>query len=230
MHRPLRSLAARAIVKQPMRLRWPLLVLPVILAAQTAAPPAYVQGVLLERDPQTASGEFSLRVPGDQVFRFLFNEKTAVDRDQQPIDVSRLQPGEDLEVISDEIDGSWLRFARTIHVLSSPAPPKPALESRQRAYRFSADRMAPLDRLIPATSVGVAGVVFRINRERVVLHTRSGDQTILLRPDTRYIEDGGVVGSSDLKPNMRVYVRTGRTLYNEMEAYQVVWGQILEPR
>jgi len=29
---------------------------------------------------------------------------------------------------------------------------------------------------------------------------------------------------------MRVFVRAGRTLYNEIEAYQVIWGRILQPR
>jgi hypothetical protein len=64
-----------------------------------------------------------------------------------------------------------------------------------------------------------------------VLHTRGGgDQTILLRQDTRYLQDGEMVGSSELKPNMRVFIRAGKTLYNEVEAYQVIWGEILEPR
>ncbi len=213
-----------------MRLRWLLFVSPVVLWAQGAVPPAVVQGILLERDPQVASGEFSVRVPGDQVFRFLFNAKTSVDRGRQPIDVARLQPGEEVEVISDEVERSLLRFARIVHVLSSPPPPKPLSQSRLRPYRYSADRELPLlDRPIPLASEALAGVVFRVNSQRVVLHTRAGDQTILLRPDTRYVEDGSVVGSTDLKPNMRVYIRAGRTLYNEMEAYQVVWGEILEP-
>jgi hypothetical protein len=38
------------------------------------------------------------------------------------------------------------------------------------------------------------------------------------------------VEAAELKPNMRVFVKAGRTLYNEIEAYQVIWGQILMPR
>jgi len=213
-----------------MRLLWILLASAAAVVAQSAIPPAHMQGVLLERDPQTVSGEFSVRVADDQVYRFLFNAKTTVDRDRQPIDVSRLQPGDEVEVISDDDGDSLLRFARIVHVMASPRPARPVSQSRLRGYRDSADREVPFERLIPATSQGVAGVVSRISGERVILHTRSGEQIILLRPDTRYVEDGAVVGSADLKPNMRVYIRAGRTLYNEMEAYQVVWGQILEPR
>ena len=56
----------------------------------------------------------------------------------------------------------------------------------------------------------------------------------LLRPhnpsDTRYLEDGQVVDLAQLKPNMRVFVRAGKDLYNEVEAYQVIWGKILAPQ
>ena len=203
---------------------------PLVLAAQIVSPPPLLQGVLLERDPQTSSGEFSVRAADFHVFRFLFDAMTYVERDQQAIDVSRLQPGEKVEVVSDEAAGSLLRYARTIHVVPSPAPPRPLSQGRVRAYRDSADRLMSLDR-IPAGTVGLSGVVSRLGTDHVVLHMRSGAaQTILLRQDTRYLEGGEMVEASQLKPNMRVFIRAGKTLYNEMEAYQVIWGEILEPR
>jgi hypothetical protein len=61
------------------------------------------------------------------------------------------------------------------------------------------------------------------------LHTRQGERTILLRDDTRYLANGDFATSSALCPNMRVFVRAGRNLYNEFEGYQVVWGEIKEP-
>src|SRR5580700_3673183 len=65
-------------------------------SAQTALPPApaLVRGVLLERDTPAASGEFSVRAPDNQVFRYRFDAKTYVERENQMIDVPRLQPGE----------------------------------------------------------------------------------------------------------------------------------------
>jgi hypothetical protein len=213
-----------------MRIGFPLAVLPVLLAAQSVAPPGVLRGVLLERDPQTTSGEFAVRAAGNQVFRFLFDAKSYVERDQRPIEVARLQPGESVEVVSDETPGSLLRYARSIHVLSSPAPPRSLSQGRVRAYRSSADRLVA-ERAIPSGALVFSGVVFRLTSDHVVLHTReAGDQTILLRQDTRYLENGDLVGSSQLQPNMRVFVRAGRTLYNEIEAYQVIWGQILQPR
>lgn len=211
-----------------MRVSWLLPIGSVLLLAQTMPPPV-LRGVLLERDAQTDSGEFSVRDANSQVFRFAFDAKTYVDRDQQSINVSRLQPGEDVEVVSDEVSGSLLRYARTIHVLPQPAPPRTLSQGRTRAYRSTADRLLIPDR-VHYGAVAFSGVVFRVSPERVVLHTRDGDQTFLLRPDTRYLEDGDVVSLVELKPNMRVFVRAGKTLYNELEAYQVIWGNILEPR
>src|SRR5689334_4198147 len=113
---------------------------PVLLAAQTVTPPGVLRGVLLERDPQTVSGEFSVRAADNRVFRFLFDAKSYVERAQQPIEVSRLQPGEAVEVVSDEAPGSLLRYARSIHVLPSATPARPLSQGRVRAYRSSADR------------------------------------------------------------------------------------------
>ncbi|HLK47137.1 MAG TPA: hypothetical protein VKT49_03320, partial [Bryobacteraceae bacterium] len=187
-----------------MRGCWWILLFPGLLAAQAAAPAGVLRGILLERDPQTAAGEFSVRAADSQVFRFLFDGKSYVERDQQPIDVSRLQPGEMVEVVSDEARGSLLRYARSIHVLPSPAPPRALSQGRYRAYRNSADRLMAAERAIPTGTMAVAGVVFQLNGDHVVLHTRdAGDQTILLRKDTRYLADGALVGSDELKPNMR---------------------------
>jgi hypothetical protein len=177
---------------------------------------------LLERDAQTVAGEFSVRAADNQVFRFQFDRKTDVERDQQTIEVARLEPGENVEVTADS-PGSALHYARSVHALPSPAP-RLVSAGRIRTTRN------PIDRIIPAGALAFSGVVSRLNDERVILHTRaSGDQTILLRQDTRYVDNGDVVEPADLKPNMRVFVRAGKTLYNEIEAYQVVWGQILIP-
>jgi hypothetical protein len=62
----------------------------------------------------------------------------------------------------------------------------------------------------------------------LVLHLRGGDvQTILLRKDTRFLKDGEAMEYADLRSNMRVFVRAGKDIYQQVEAYQVVWGNIL---
>jgi len=186
--------------------------------------PALIRGVLLERDPQTGSGEFSVRAEDNRVFRYQFDPKTYVERDSQLIDVRRLQPGEKVEVLSDVVPGAALRYARTIHVLADP-PPRQLAAGRPRATHNVPERA------LPTGNLTYSGVVFRVTSERLVLHTReAGDQSILLRKDTSYLQDGEVVDAADLKPNTRVFVRAGKDLWDEVEAYQVIWGGILNPK
>ena len=196
-----------------------------LLASFAAAQPALVRGVLLERDPQIAGGQFSVRLPDNQVFRYQFDRKTYVEREKQLIDVTRLVPGEKVEVVSDVVPGSALRYARTLHVIEDAPPPRPLSACRLRAYRPTDER--PL----PVSTLSFAGVVFRLNAERIVLHVRDGaEQIILLRKDTRFLQDGEIVDSAALKMNTRVFVRAGKDLYNQVEAYQIIWGNILSPK
>jgi hypothetical protein len=211
-----------------MRWAWLLVLAASIGRTQTdpPAPPALIRGVLLERDTPAPSGEFSLRAGDNQVFRYRFDAKTYVERDSQMIDVHRLQPGEKIEVVSDTVPGSILRYARTIHVFQEAPPPqqRALAASRLRALRGNTERL-------PTGNLTYSGVVFRLTAERLVLHTREGgDQAILLRKDTRFLENGEIVEAASLKPNTRVFVRAGKDLYDQVEAYQVVWGRILDPR
>ena len=137
------------------------------------------------------------------------------------VDMARLAPGEQVEVISEKIEGSPLRYALTVHAIPATLPARPASPDRAPS--------AVEDRPLPYGSFSLTGVVFRIVPGAMSLHTRTGDQNVILRPDTRYMADGNNVEPSALKTNMRVFVRVGKTLYDEIEAYQVVWGGILQP-
>jgi hypothetical protein len=208
-----------------MRALWVVLLGPLIAASETPAVPPVVRGVLLEYDRQTPSGEFSVRAADNQVFRFQFDRKTYVEREGQLIDIGRLAPGEKIEVVSDEMAGAPLRYARTVHVMIPVPPQRPAPPGRFRPSRGAAERP------VRTGNLTFSGVVFQLNSERMVLHLRAGeDQSILLRKDTRYLEDGNIVDEASLKPNMRVFVRAGKDLYDQVEAYQVIWGSILEAR
>jgi len=208
-----------------MRVFWGLVCLGAWLsAAETPQSAALIRGVLLERDSQPASGEFSVRLADNQVFRYQFDGKTYVERDQQLLDMPRLRPGEKVEVVSDALPGSVLRYARTVHVINDPPPARPPSLGRLRsASRLAEDR-------IPLGTLTYAGVVFRVNGDRLVLHTRDGgEQALLLRKDTRYLQNGEIVDPATLQMNMRVFVRAGKDLWDQVEAYQVIWGKILEP-
>jgi hypothetical protein len=197
------------------------------MAAGQAGPAenaALVRGVLLECDAR-APGELSIRSADNRVLRYRFDGKTYAEREERLIEPGRLAAGEMVEVLSEAIAGYPLRYARTIHVIQPVPPPRPQTLGRLRAYDPKTEPV------VRTGNITYAGVVFRLNSQRVVLHTReAGDLSILLRQDTRYLADGQLVDAGSLKPNMRVFVRAGKDLYNDVEAYQVIWGTILTPR
>ena len=194
-----------------------------VATGQTHENAALVRGVVLECDTRP-SGELSIRTADNEVLRYQFDAKTYAEREEHLIEAGRVKPGEQVEVISDRMPGSLVRYARTIHVIQPTPPPRPLSQGRLRAYNPKQDP-------VRTGNLTYSGVVYRLSDERVLIHTReAGDLAILLRKDTRYLQDGVVVEPADLKLNMRVFVRAGKDLYGEVEAYQVIWGTILTPR
>jgi len=204
-----------------MRACWLLLLTPLIAGAQFPAPEQ--AGVLLERDMNADAGEFAVRAPDNQVYRYQFDAKTQVERDTFTGGMGHLRIGDRVTVASDPMAGSLLRYAHRIRVSNSP-PQMTPLDSRLRTAGF------PMLDLSPRTgNLTFAGVVARLNPERLVLRTREGEQTLLIRRDTHYVDNGDTVEAAQLRPNMRVFIRAGRNLYEQVEAYQVIWGSILQP-
>jgi hypothetical protein len=111
-----------------------------------------------------------------------------------------------------------------VHVVEDASPRRPPNPDRPRTRQGWAERAAP------AGNLSFSGVVSRLGEGRLVLRTRAGEQTLLLRPDTRYLENGEIVEAAALKPTMRVFVRAGQNIWDQVEAFQVIWGAILEPR
>jgi hypothetical protein len=197
------------------------LLAPLIAGAQFPAPEQ--TGVLLELDSNVAAGEFAIRAPSNQVYRYRFDPKTSVERDSLSGGMGHLRAGDQVTVESDLVADSLLRYARTVRVLAAPkSPALPDSEQRSTAFPW-------LDRTPPTGNLTFAGVVSRLSGQSLVLRTRSGEQTLLIRRDTRYVANGDTVEAAELRPNMRVFVRAGKNLYEQVEAYQVIWGSILEP-
>jgi hypothetical protein len=201
------------------------LVLAGLAAAQTRFASPLIRGVLVEREAHATAGQLSVRSADDRIFHYRFDAKTYVERENRLIEVAQLAPGEKVEVLSDEGPASVLRYARTIHVILPQPPARPLSQGRLRAYRGAADHYEPL------ATLSFSGVVSSLEPDRLVLRTKdAGNQTIMLRQDTRFLENGEIVERTTLQPSMRVFVRGGRGLYGEVEAYQVIWGEILAPR
>ena len=205
-----------------MRIFWLFLFAPLIAGAQF--PPPDLTGILLERDANVAAGEFAVRAPDNQVYRYRFDARTTVEREKLPSDIGRTNPGDKVEVESDAVAGSLLRYARVVHVLT----PIPRLTLSDSRLRSAAIRPA-LERAPPIGTMTFAGVVSRLNDQSLVLRTRAGEQRLLIRKDTHYVDNGDTVEAAELRPNMRVFIRAGKNIYEQVEAYQVIWGKIFEP-
>lgn len=189
--------------------------------AQPPAGPGLMRGVLIEHDPE-AAGELAVRAVDHRVFRYRYDTHTVVDGPP-------LRIGDQVEVTTDAAGDQPLRYARRIVVTAAAAPPPPVRRAPPRhspAPVYSAQE----ERWRPQGDMSLSGVIVRLDGMHLVLRTHSGEKTILLRQDTRYLDNGAVVAMAALKPTMRVFVSAGKNLYGDIEGYQVVWGNILEVR
>lgn len=202
-----------------------LLVAASALAAQDGTPPAIVRGNLLECDTAPGAGEFSVRTGAHQVFRFRYDAKTYFEREGALGSAAKLVKGDLVEVVADRVAQPALRYARTVHVLDREPPRRtPVSQGRYRAYRGTYEPVLPIGDLT------LAGVVARVGDGSLLLRTRKdGEKTVRLRQDTRYLESGREVAASALRADTLVFVRGSRNFDDEFEAYQVIWGEILEP-
>jgi hypothetical protein len=185
--------------------------------------PGFVRGVLLSETGQS-SGELSVRPAPEQEYRFRFDSKTWIERASERIPGSALRPGELLEIVSDH-DPRPLEYARLVHVIER-ARPKAALETGM--YRLP--KRHEVEAVDENGNLTYTGIVSSIDGTRLTLRTRfDGEKTVYLRPDTRYLNGGSEAGAAAIEPNARIFVRAGRNLDHEIEAYQIIWGTILEP-
>ena len=89
---------------------------------------------------------------------------------------------------------------------------------------------SPTERIAPRGDITVTGLVTNMSGQWLTLRTRSeGIQRFLLRHDTRYVGEGLRVDRESLHAGTRVFVRAGRNFEGVVEAYQVIWGEIMKP-
>jgi hypothetical protein len=193
------------------------------------------RGRLLESDTGE-TGELSIRTANNRVYWYIYDTHTYVESDNRLSTVPKLRKGDELEIVSDTGPDTALRYARTIHVVVEPVQrtvqQRQYSEGRYALPRHPVAREDPLklDLLLARGTLTFAGQICQLNDERFVLRTRAdGEKTIFLRADTRFMKDGGIVPASELRLNSRVYVRGSKNLEGDIEAFQVIWGEIVAP-
>jgi len=196
------------------------------LAAQEGPPVRILQGELLEWQVSAGAGDFSIRELDHRVLWCKVFPDTYITRQSHRISHVGVRPGDTLEVIADHRRGNTQCIAMTIYV----RPPETA-RRYPRLILPQQPRFNFLDNLWQRGNLTFAGVLQRLDHDRMVLKTRNrGELTFLLRPDTIYSNAGKEVESNRLAPQTMVYIRAGSSFRGELEVYQVVWGDILTLR
>jgi len=181
-----------------------LLLLAAALHAQQAMPVGILRGNLVTWQ----NGSLSVRQADGAVYDCSYDNHTLFQRNQWPIQSSELAGGEPVEVVSDRWPATRACYVRMVSVVyASPKSPR---------------RRVPVAEVwVPRGYLTYSGLVVKHEDSKITLKTRSGPRTLRLRPDTRYSE------ASQPLLNKHVFVRAGRNLEGVLEAYQVMWGEIL---
>ena len=197
------------------------LALAAILAAEEPPPIGILRGKFVKFAGVDTRGEFSLTTADNKTYSCIYDERTYFENNQLRVSAGALTTADILEVVSDRAKVPGRCYARTVHVVNESQ----ASRGRTRPYNLVTEHIAPRGDL------ALSGVVLRIGADSMILRTRAdGEKTIRLRQDTKYVYGGSLVEPAMLAPNLRVFVRAGRNLFNDIEAYQIAWGEILNAR
>jgi hypothetical protein len=188
-------------------------------------PVGFVHGEFVGWSGTVKAGELTVR-SGPHLYSCRFDASTYFARDDQSITAAGIDAGERLEVLADRAPGAGTCYARTVQVI------EPVVIHRYPGMR-PVPPAAPrptTDLFLPRGNLTFAGIVVRIDPGLLTLHTmREGRKLILVRPDTRFISSGIRADAASLKPGTQVFVRAGHDLFQRIEAYQIVWGEIAGP-
>jgi hypothetical protein len=209
-------------------MRTRLLTLGVMLAvrAMGQTPPAEMpvgifRGTLLLWTGTASAGELTVRRADSAVFSCHYDSHSLVEADNRPVGIAGLTTGDPLRILTDHKPGSPMCYARAVEVVNPEIKP---LRAKAVSVATSASDFLPRgDRTL-------AGVILRHDSGRLTIRTRGGDLILALRPNTRFLANGLSTNAQALTVNTHVSVRAGKDLYGTMEAYQVMWGEILDVR
>jgi hypothetical protein len=191
---------------------------PTPLATQTEMPTGFVRGAMATWEGTPALGQITVRAADGSLSFCGYDFRSWFERAHERIAVAKLVPGDLLEVLADRKPGTFACYVRIVHVLDPPA--------RVNPRRIAA--VKPPDPPMLRGDRTVSGVVLRREGPALTVRTRTDERTLLLRADTAYFGDGLRLDSAALVVNTHIFVRAGRNSDGRIEAYQVMWGRIVD--
>src|SRR5260370_19480542 len=196
------------------------------LASQENGPIGILRGDLVAWSGAPRAGTLTFRNADNRLVQCSFDDKTWFERENEHIAVSGIRAGDHLEIVADHKPASAVCYARTVKILDMllarrTAAGKPRLSSHNNATEL----------LAPRGDITFSGLVMSIDGNWLMLRTRDkGTRQLLLRPDTRFLGAGLAQERSNLPIQTLVFIRAGRNLDGDVEAYTIVWGDILQVR
>lgn len=195
-----------------------------MLAGQEAAPVGILSGKVSLLLIRPGISSLDLEIASGNTYQCDFDSQSYIERDHRRITASDLVKGESLEMVTDRKRGRC--YARIIRALGDPATVQARLRQPLRMSRNPF-----IERLSPRGNVTFSAVVLRMNPSTLVVRTRTEPEKIIqLRDDTHFLNSGWPSDLSSLPVNTRVFVRCGKTYDNELEAFQIIWGEIPGPK
>ena len=194
--------------------------------AQESLPIRIVRGDLVSWSGADRGGTVTLRNTDNRIFQCAFDRKTSFERENEPITISGTRPGDHLEIVADPTGHAAGCYARSVKVVDVTLPRKTAAGKPRFASHNNATEL-----LAPRGNMTFSGVVTSIAEDQLTLRMRDrSTKTLLLRLDTRYLGAGLAQERSNLAPQTLVFIRAGLNLDGDVEAYTIVWGDLLEVR
>jgi hypothetical protein len=194
------------------------------VAAQENAPIGILRGDLVAWSGTPRAGLLTFRNADNRLLECGFDDKTWFERENEHIVISAMRAGDHMELVADNRPPSTSCYARTVQILDVTLPRRtPSGKPGFRSHNTATELFAPRG------DMTFAGIVMGMNGNWLTLATRNkGRHVLLLRPDTRYLGGGLPQERSNLAPQTLIFVRAGRNLDGDIEAYTIIWGGILE--
>ena len=184
-------------------------------------PLGIVRGLFLNYEGTMAAGVVTVKLvkPDQPAYSCKSDGRTYIERDRQRIYWPDVSAGDSLELVTDRTHRLAQCYVRMVHVIGPQLAKYPTGRSDRATERFA-----------PRGNIFYSCVISKIEPERLWIRTRTeGLKDLRLRPDTRYTANGDAVLREKLIPGMRVYLRAGIGWDDDLEIYQVTWGDILSP-
>ncbi|MFN7920956.1 MAG: hypothetical protein U0Q16_12715 [Bryobacteraceae bacterium] len=185
-----------------------------------------MKGYIADWKIQGLAGDLALRTESRELVRCSVLSTSHLMRAGLRIHPHGVRIGDWVEMIG-KFDPSGACHLQTLYVRALEAPVRRPHEIPQAVPAYA---RGYLSGLFMRGTLTFTGIVNRMEDGRLFLYTRNmGPRSFAVRRDTVFTGSGRSVDPDQLEPYTRVFVRASRTYDGDLEAYYVIWGDILTP-